>query len=74
MNAILKIAVAAAFAAAIVYVARRLGMNQSGTEDNMSGHDFGDTVPVLHPVEDAEPQIEEPLRDEDLRVAQNAPF
>jgi hypothetical protein len=33
-----------------------------------------DDVPELQPVRDAEPLAPEPLRDEDQRVAQNAPF
>ncbi len=32
------------------------------------------TVPTLQPVRDAEPLRTEPLRDEDLNVAQNAPL
>ena len=31
-------------------------------------------IPTLHPVEDAEPTTPEPLRQEDLRVAQNSPL
>lgn len=31
-------------------------------------------VPTLNPVSDADPNVEEPLQDSDLRVAQNAPF
>jgi hypothetical protein len=36
--------------------------------------DAGNELPTLKPVRDAEPNLAEPLRDEDLRVAQNAPF
>jgi hypothetical protein len=31
-------------------------------------------VPTVNPVTDADPNVEEPLQDSDLRVAQNAPF
>ena len=31
-------------------------------------------VPTVNPVADANPDVEEPLQDSDLRVAQNAPF
>jgi hypothetical protein len=33
-----------------------------------------DDVPTINPVTDANPNVEEPLQDSDLRVAQNAPF
>ena len=32
------------------------------------------SVPTLRPVEDAEPQLPEPLGERDLKIAQNAPF
>ena len=31
-------------------------------------------IPTLEPVRDAEPNVDEPLEEEDLRVAQNAPL
>jgi hypothetical protein len=31
-------------------------------------------VPTLKPLSDAEPHTEEPLKESDLRVAQNSPF
>ena len=31
-------------------------------------------IPTLEPLRDAEPNVDEPLKEEDLRVAQNAPF
>jgi hypothetical protein len=31
-------------------------------------------LPTLQPVQDADPLREEPLRDGDLKIAQNAPF
>jgi len=64
MKDILKIALAAAIAAVIVDIARRLGVRQWGAKE----------VPTLRPVEDALPEVEEPLGEEELRVAQNAPF
>jgi hypothetical protein len=37
-------------------------------------HGIPDEVPTLNPVRDAEPTVEEPLQDGDLRVAQNTPL
>ena len=37
-------------------------------------YDARNVLPTLNPGRDAEPNMAEPLRDEDLRVAQNAPF
>jgi hypothetical protein len=34
----------------------------------------GRTVPTLRPAQDADPQRPEPLRDGDLKVAQNSPL
>jgi hypothetical protein len=31
-------------------------------------------VPTVNPVSDAEPNVEEPLQESDLRVAQNSPL
>ena len=64
MNKLLKIVVATAFAAVIVEVARRARWFGWSPED----------LPTLEPVRDAEGQVREPLREEDLRVAQNAPL
>jgi PII-like signaling protein len=33
-----------------------------------------DDVPTVNPIADAEPYMEEPLQESDLRVAQNAPL
>jgi hypothetical protein len=58
MKALLKLALAGALAAVLVRWAR----------------ESLDELPTVNPVRDAEPNAAEPLRDEDLRVAQNAPF
>jgi hypothetical protein len=59
--AILKVAIAAALIGALAVAIRR----KTRSLDN---------IPVLQPVRDSEPNIEEPLQDDDLRVAQNAPL
>ena len=64
MNKLLKVAVAAALAAVIVEVARRARLSWW----------TNDELPTLNPVADAQPKVHEPLREDDLRVAQNAPF
>lgn len=58
MKALLGIA----FGAAVVYLALRAAEKPARS------------VPTLHPVEDADPNLPEPLQDADLKVAQNAPF
>jgi hypothetical protein len=60
MKTLLKLALAGALAAVLVRWAR-----QWSTENDL---------PTLNPIADAEPTVAEPLRDEDLRVAQNAPL
>ena len=60
MKTLLRLALAGALVALVVRWAR-----QWSAEDGL---------PTLNPVRDAEPNAAEPLRDEDLRVAQNAPF
>ena len=61
MKTLLKLALAGALAAVFVKWARQW------IEDS-------DEAPIVNPVRDAEPTVAEPLQDEDLRVAQNAPF
>jgi len=61
MKTLLKLALAGALASVLYKWARQWA------EDS-------DSLPTLNPVRDAEPNVAEPLRDEDLRVAQNAPF
>jgi hypothetical protein len=58
MKALLGIA----FGAAIIYLALKAADKQPRS------------VPTLRPLEDADPFKSEPLREEDLKVAQNAPF
>lgn len=62
MKTLLKLALAGAIAAVLARWARQWLADAS------------DGFPTLGPVRDAEPTVAEPLRDEDLRVAQNAPF
>jgi len=58
MKALLGIA----FSAAVIYFALKSAKGRTRS------------VPTLRPVEDAEPNLPEPLQDADLKVAQNAPF
>jgi hypothetical protein len=51
-----------ALAAALIYVTLKATQQR------------GRNVPTLRPVQDADPLKEEPLRNGDLKVAQNAPF
>jgi hypothetical protein len=60
MKTLLKLALMGAVAAVLVKWRR-----ESQGDSNL---------PTLNPLRDAEPNMAEPLRDEDLRVAQNAPF
>ena len=60
MKTLLNLALAGAFAAILVRWARQWSIEND--------------LPTLNPVADAEPTVAEPLRDEDLRVAQNAPL
>jgi hypothetical protein len=58
MKTLLKLALASALTAVLVRWARQ-SLNE---------------LPTVRPVRDAEPDVAEPLRAEDLRVAQNSPF
>ena len=62
MKTLLKLALAGALAAVLVRWAR----------DWLD--EAWDDFPTVNPVRDAEPTAAEPLREEDLRVAQNSPF
>jgi len=62
MKTLFKLALAGALAAVLVKWMRQW------TADGW------DVLPPANPLRDAEPDVEEPLREEDLRVAQNAPF
>ena len=61
MKTLLRLALACALVAVLVKWTRQW------SEDS-------DSLPTLNPFRDAEPDVEEPLRGEDLRVAQNSPF
>ena len=61
MKTLLRFALAGVLAAVLVRWARQWS-------------EAWDDLPTVNPVRDAEPTTAEPLRDEDLRVAQNAPF
>jgi hypothetical protein len=66
MTPIQKIVLAAALAGTLTIIIRKaLAYERSSRAEQ---------IPTLHPVEDAEPTTPEPLRPEDLRVAQNAPL
>ena len=58
----MKVLLGIALGAAVVYLTLK------ATEKRVR------TVPTLHPVEDADAQLPEPLGERDLKVAQNAPF
>ena len=62
MKTLLKFALAGAVAAVLFRWARQWLTEARG--------DF----PTVNPVRDADPAVAEPLREEDLRIAQNAPF
>jgi hypothetical protein len=70
MKSIFKALLVAALAGGLVgallrkYAAQPMGAGRARNAD----------VPTVNPVTDADPNVEEPLQDSDLRVAQNAPF
>ncbi len=66
MSSLQRLVLAASLIGALTVVLRKaLAYERSSREES---------IPTLHPVEDAEPLQSEPLRAEDLRVAQNAPL
>jgi hypothetical protein len=66
MTIIQKLLLAAAVAGALTIIVRKaLAYERSSRAEQ---------IPTLHPVEDAEPNMAEPLGPEDLRVAQNSPL
>jgi hypothetical protein len=76
MKTLLKFAFAAAVATALVKAIlrqREERRNESG-QGTAPGSSAEYAVPTLHAAQDAEPQRDEPLREGDLNVAQNAPF
>ncbi len=72
MKSILRAALAGAVAAGIFSaVLRRLVAQQAAAYRRLG---TADRVPTVHPIADAEPHVEEPLEESDLRVAQNSPL
>jgi hypothetical protein len=62
MKSLLKLVMVFGVAAAIVDVMLRRAASRNAN------------VPTLHGIEDAEPNRPEPLTEEDLKIAQNAPL
>jgi hypothetical protein len=77
MNGWWKFALGAALAGFVVYALLKSrdarDVRQAAGEEGRDRSSIDD-MPVLQPVQDAEPLAPEPLREEDQRVAQNAPF
>ena len=72
MKSILRAALAGAVAAGIFNaLLRRLVAQQATAYRRLR---VADRVPTVHPIADAEPDVEEPLEEADLRVAQNTPL
>jgi hypothetical protein len=72
MKSILKATFAAAVAAGVFSaLLGRLVARQAEAVRRMR---IAGDVPTVKPIEDAEPNVERPLQESDLRVAQNAPF
>ena len=72
MKSILRAALAGAVAASVFSaLLRRLVAQQAAAYPRLED---ADRVPTVHPIADAEPDVEEPLDESDLRVAQNSPL
>ena len=72
MKSILKATLAGAVAAGVFNaLLSRLVARQAEAFHRLR---VADAVPTVNPVSDAEPNVEEPLQESDLRVAQNAPL
>jgi len=72
MKSILRAALAGAVAASVFSaLLRRLVAQQAAAYPRLGD---ADRVPTVHPIADAEPDVEEPLDESDLRVAQNSPL
>jgi hypothetical protein len=67
MSLFQKLAMAGAIAGALTVILRKAWAYERSSREEAD-------IPTLHPVEDANPDQDEPLRQEDLRVAQNAPL
>ena len=75
MKAILTIALAAAATYAVFKVVEHLDENTAEPGSDAANPPSSiDDIPTLRGVRDAEPLRPEPLQDDDLNVAQNAPF
>jgi hypothetical protein len=77
MKALFKFALGAALGGFLLntLVKSRVARNvREAAGEEGRGRSSIDDVPELQPVRDAEPLAPEPLQEEDLRVAQNAPF
>ena len=72
MNSILKAALAGAVAAGVF--SALLGRQVARQADAFHRLRVADRLPSVNPVADAEPDVEEPLQESDLRVAQNSPL
>jgi hypothetical protein len=72
MKSLVKAALAGAVAAGVFNaLLSRLVAQQAASFRRLR---VGDHVPTVNPIADAEPEVEEPLQDADLKVAQNAPL
>ena len=72
MKAILRATLAAAVAAGVFSaLLSRLVAKQAEAYRHLRE---ADRLPTVHPIADAEPDVEEPLDESDLRVAQNSPL
>jgi hypothetical protein len=71
MKSIIKALLVTALAGGLVGALLRKFASQSM---GAAGARAPDDVPTVNPVSDANPNVEEPLQDSDLHVAQNAPF
>ena len=72
MKTILRAILGAAVAASVFSVLLRRLVAQQAEAYRRLG--VADHVPTVHPIADAEPDVEEPLEESDLRVAQNTPL
>jgi hypothetical protein len=72
MKSILKATFAAAVAAGVF--SALLGRLVARQAESFRRLRIAGEVPTVNPIADAEPFVEEPLQESDLRVAQNAPL
>ena len=75
MKALFKLAFTAAVTVTLVKAfLRQIESRRDARTGTETGARSDDAVPTLRAVHDAEPRRQEPLREDDLNVAQNAPF